>query len=298
MYILNNIKLLFSIINMITYNLDDYDNIYKFFNCNRQNDNNLKQLLQIIENNIDKYLKNSELSITNLNINNNFSHINNIKNYLNMITEVTFQNFIGKILDEINLFLKKDNQKNEIDIFLNEVFSVMSKNITYNKLNTKIYCILIENFNIFKLFLLEKFICLKDDVINIKIIDSEKNYNHYCDNNKINDERKSIFLFVTTINNILIKDFEKFKELYIYLIEYIKVNILERDNKYLNQELIELLYIIIYNSFDICKENNFIDDIISNINFFITIKTKDYPGLSNKAIFKIMDLNEYIEKLV
>lgn len=136
---------------------------------------------------------------------------------------------------------------------------------------------------------------------NIKYVDSEKDYDGFCEMNKINETRRAItsFLLNLTINGFIKKSdlVNILRNLLIMITDM--VNKPDRKNEI--DELTENVAII----FDKDLIDDVIDDaddeedyyvggqsIIDTVNSLAKSKAKDYPSLSNKAIFKYMDLIE------
>ena len=125
---------------------------------------------------------------------------------------------------------------------------------------------------------------LSKDLLLIENNKDKNNYNNLCNHNKNNDQKKSILLFFLNIfkndrdnfnilTNILDKILEKFEK-----------NIIKIEEKENNEDLTELLFIIMTNIDEL--DDKYKKKIIEISNY----KVKNYSGLSNKIIFKLMDI--------
>jgi hypothetical protein len=129
----------------------------------------------------------------------------------------------------------------------------------------------------------------------IEYVDSEKDYDKFCKINKDNERRKALSLFFVnlTINKIISED--KLKEMASSLLSRLLTFILEENRKNEVDEITEniaLLYSYNKQLYDTCEEKFDGISFGEMIEKLAHCKAKTYPSLSNKAIFKFMDLVE------
>jgi hypothetical protein len=131
---------------------------------------------------------------------------------------------------------------------------------------------------------------------NVEYVDSDKDYNKFCDMNKTNEKRKSTTLFLVNLaNNGFIP---KCGVLIILtqLLQTVLNTLNNADKKNEINELTENIAILFGKElFEGIDDTKYLIDgetIISIITKLAKCKVKDYPGLSNKSIFKYMDLVE------
>jgi hypothetical protein len=132
---------------------------------------------------------------------------------------------------------------------------------------------------------------------NIQYCDPEKDYDLFCDMNKANEKRKAITTFFVNLalNGIVPKDsiVMLLRNLLGMVSEF--VNIPEKKNEV--DELTENVAIL-YNKDILDGVPNTGEyqingkTIVETITSFAKCKAKDFVSLSNKAIFKFMDLVE------
>ena len=60
-------------------------------------------------------------------------------------------------------------------------------------------------------------------------------------------------------------------------------------------KLSDILFIMIKDSYNYLKKENYYVEIESNINYISNMKIKSRPSISNKSIFKFMDLRDLIK---
>ena len=133
----------------------------------------------------------------------------------------------------------------------------------------------------------------------IEFVDPKKNYDKFCEYTKTNDKRRAMSLFVVNlmINNIISEDeiIEIIKQLQTLISSYLRKP--EKANEV--EELTENLFIIVTKSKDyLGKDQTKLswESIIKNIEFVTVLKPKmkEYPSITNKTIFKHMDIFEEI----
>jgi hypothetical protein len=125
----------------------------------------------------------------------------------------------------------------------------------------------------------------------IEYIDPVINYDKFCENNKLNEKRKTMSLFIVNLVKKDILKREDIKELFISFI--VKIIDWKQDTNKKNEitEITENIFIL----------NNLFSTEINTIsiknktiydwfNEFSTYDLKEYPGITSKTKFKYMDI--------
>lgn len=213
------------------------------------------------------------------------NNINKIKILLNKLTEKTFHDIlsqIDKIVSEIT------DEKDKIG---NLIFEIACTNRFYSQLYTNICSFLIKKYDFMKeIFYItyENYIEMFDKV---EYIDPTVNYDKFCENNKLNEKRKTMSLFIVNLvkENILKK--EDIKKLFISFIT--KIIEWKQDSSKKNEiaEITENIFIL-NNLFSteitiISIQNK---TIYEWFNEFSKYDLKEYPGITSKTKFKYMDI--------
>ena len=163
-----------------------------------------------------------------------------------------------------------------------------------SKIYSNIYKILCNKFDDFKIIIL-------------KNIDKFYNILSYLENNDKNnidiDYFKSYFLFYSNCYNYRIIDISIIQKILINFQSKLIKLINEIDKKEICENINELLFIFIKNSYKELKENleikivsNNNELIFNNIYNISNFKTYDYKSLSNKIVFKHKDLIDLFKK--
>jgi hypothetical protein len=228
--------------------------------------------------------------------------IDQIRLFLNKLTDKTFLDMREKIIEKIDRICL--DTKNESDIIKlgNVIYDLSSTNKFYSRIFADLFAELLNLYSWLKPIFDEKYKNIMLQYNNIVYVDPEKDYDKFCDMNKNNERRKAITTFIVNLalcgviprQNIVIilKD----------LLETVVSMIDKVDKKNEVDELTENIAILfnkdiidsVINSEDYDEDEYLVDDktIFDTITTLAKSKAKDYPSLSNKAIFKFMDLVE------
>ena len=218
--------------------------------------------------------------------------INIIYGYLNKLTQDTYDDLKQEIIDKMDQLIIKAT-KEDLLILGTHIFEIGSNNRFYSNLYADLFKVLIIKFTIFKEIFDYNYKNIIKMFDNIEIAD-ESNYEHLCKVNKDNEKRRAMIAFMINLMNI---DIIKTDEMIIIINKFINMlqdNCKEDGNKPLCNELGEIITIISTLGYDKLYHTNraFIDKlekIITDIAEY-EVKSKTCPSLTNKVVFKFMDL--------
>ena len=214
-----------------------------------------------------------------------------IRKNLNMITLSKYEEIKNNIIKEINFF--SDN-KNEIEYLSEQIFKIISTNILYSEIYAHLYKDLINNFSIFQDILDRNFDNIDEIFQTITYFSPEENYNKFCENNRTNEIRRAICTFYINLMKEKIIDNEKIGLIILNLFKTLYNFISLKDKTNEIDELSELLYILIVNSYeDLIPDHA--KKIHDNVIIISNMKLRNEPGITNKCIFKHMDILDDIE---
>jgi hypothetical protein len=227
--------------------------------------------------------------------------INSLRLHLNKLTDKTFLDMREKIIEKINTLCKNSlNQEDELKIGT-MLYEICSTNKFYSKIFADLFAELALMYSWLNKIFKENYANIMEQYNNIRYIDSEKDYDGFCEMNKNNERRRAIttFYFNLALNGFIKKEgvVNILKEILISIMNMIKMN----DKKNEVDELTEIVGIL-FNKEMIEEVDNESDDIYDyyvldqsiqdTVSSLAQKKVKDHPSLSNKAIFKYMDLVE------
>lgn len=215
-----------------------------------------------------------------------------IRVYINKITEKNYLDMRNKIIDIIEKLEQSNVELNKISC---NIFDIASSNRYYSKIYADLYSDLSNKFDFIKLAYQDNLSRFTDLFNNIEYVDANENYDKFCEINKTNEKRKSLASFYLNmmLNGIISKSqiMTITRNLLYNIYKFISIE----NKKNEVDELTENIAIL-YNKelYENDKGNDYekidgytIKEIIVNIS---KSKVKDYKSLTNKSLFKFMDL--------
>jgi hypothetical protein len=217
--------------------------------------------------------------------------IDNIRKNLNKITSKTYTKMVGEIMTEVAKICESENDLTKIGEF---IFTTASSNIVFSSLYSKLYKELMDKYEVFKSIFKVHFDKITETFTAIEYYDANENYDKFCENNVKNSNRRAMCMFYVNLmkENIISKD--EIVNIIKNLIKYFNSQVREDNKKEIADELSELIYIFITNSNSDLEDEDDWDDIVSQVEIISKYKVKDFPSITNKAIFKFMDILDEI----
>jgi len=210
-----------------------------------------------------------------------------LREFLNKLTEKTYDSNLKKIINKINILEKKN-----LIIISKYIFDIASSNKFYSTIYAKLYKDLIEKFDEMRDLCIKNFNSFMVLFENIEYIDSEKDYDKFCKINEQNEKRRAMCqFFINLVKNKVIKD-EKMTQLIILLQKKMFKTLIEENKKKEAEEIAENLYILLYKNSSLFGGGEYWTEILNNVQKIPKLKTNDYPSLSNKIKFKHLDIIE------
>jgi hypothetical protein len=227
--------------------------------------------------------------------------IDQIRLCLNKLTDKTFLDIREKVIDKINKICVETTSTGEVSRVGYMLYELCSTNKFYSKIFADLFAEMASKYIWLMDIFNEKYAVIMEQYNNIKYIDSEKDYDGFCEMNKINERRRAVTTFVLNLANNGFIQKSDLVNILRNLLKMVTDMVSQNDKKNEIDELTENIAII----FDKDLIDEVVDDaddeedyyvggqsIIDTVNSLAKSKAKAYPGLSNKAIFKYMDLIE------
>ncbi len=250
------------------------------------------------------------------------ARMDNIRSYLNKLTDKTYESMLEKLNEEIAEIFKttghaessgggasdeSSSQSDELNTLtlMNRVavsiFNTASSNAFYSAIYARLFKDLMGKYSVFR-DVFEKnlgaFMALFDT---IEYCDPKKNYDKFCDINKANEKRKAMSLFIVNLMKIGIVDKTHVLTIMKQLQELLYANLRQEGKTNEVDELSENLYIIVKNSHvdlkDAKKEPEVAESFarrVEQITEISKLKLKSKPSITNKTIFKHLDMLDEI----
>ena len=234
--------------------------------------------------------------------------IDKIRKHLNKMTDKTYETLYVQIIQEIDLIVaaglgdadgnsENDELRAELTRIGDAIFDIASGNSFYSKMYATLYKALMQKYDFMKIIFQTN---LDTDVSIFKdfaYCSPDKDYDTFCKNNKTNEKRRALGLFYI---NLMMQDVVPSAKI-VSMIEEIQINLLDlirkENNANIAEEMSELLYIMITHG---CSKLKLLksewSEIVGRVNMVSEIKIKTQPSISNKTIFKHMDMQTVIKK--
>lgn len=228
--------------------------------------------------------------------------IDKLKLTLSKLTKDKFQIIKEQIITGINEIIENDtNDELLTDKIGNMIFDIALNNKFLSKMYADFYTELLNIYDWLRPIINNHLETYLDLFENMQYFDSDKDYDKFCDMNTINERRKLVTqMFVNlSLNNVISKQI--IYELLISLLKRIFHLINQVDKKYEVDEITENIAILFNKeTIEYIEKNNYDRDkhminglsVFELVTLFAKSKAKDYKSLSNKTIFKYMDLIE------
>jgi hypothetical protein len=220
-----------------------------------------------------------------------------LRTHLNKLSDKNYIDIRNKIVDVIDQLLDEKITTENLLRVGNFIFENASANRFHSKMYAELYSDLTTRYEIMKSIFednLENFTALFNT---IEYVDSSEDYDKFCEINKVNEKRKSLAAFyVNLMNNGMIpkrKIMTITRNLMAQIYDYINIE----NKKNHVDELTENIFILYKKEL---YENDRGDDyekisgftIMEIIEKIAHSKVKDYKSLTNKTLFKFMDMIE------
>jgi hypothetical protein len=217
--------------------------------------------------------------------------IQSLKGALNKLTNKNYNVMRDVVFNDLQ---KLQNVDNLTEIY-KMVFEILSSNRFYSIVYAKLYYELAENYAYFGELIdseIKRFINTFSDIKNVNPNDD---YDLFCKVNKENERRRALCDFFVNLmhQNVILTNevVELFDTLYDELLT--KVN--DENHKHTVIEFSENIYTLMEKGNSRFRETTIWDNMIEKISVINKMKLKENKGLSNKSLFKFMDIMDIKE---
>lgn len=224
---------------------------------------------------------------------NNEILISEMKKQMNKMTTDNYE----VIRDKIFEILYNHNIDNDCMNEINEViFTISSSNAFFADVYAKFMKDMINKYDSMR----EVFEKHLDNVMktfdNIRYVSADENYDDFCKINKENESRRALIGFFVHLCIIDIVSSDRIVDIFYKLYEIINNERNTKTSVNKVEEVVNTIFALISGSLSFIKEHEKYSDIECKIRDIGDSDKKSNPGLSNKAIFKILDLVDEIDK--
>jgi len=223
--------------------------------------------------------------------------IDELRGLLNKLTSNNYEEMERNIMQSLTTIIDKNCKEDDLEKIGEAIFEIGSINKFWSAVFAKLYKTILSTFPAMNEIYKKNFNNFLSLFNNIRYVSAEEDYDEFCKVNKENEKRRSIgSFFVHLMNNDVIKEVSIFE-----LIKQLKetmLNFMDMENKknevaefaeniviLINggKEKLEVYKLDVTFGWDECVE--FIEDMTKR-------KVSNHLSLSNKVVFKFMDLEE------
>jgi hypothetical protein len=230
--------------------------------------------------------------------------IDKIRKHLNKMTDKTYDSIKEHIIEEIELIVSStdaidnDELMNALNRIGDALFEIASGNSFYSQMYATLYKELITKYEFIKTAFGIK---INSDVSFFKgfeYCDPNKDYDTFCKNNKTNEKRRALGLFYV---NLMLQEVIPVEKIML-MIEELQTDLLsfirKENNVNIVEEMSELINILVIKGASVLKSMpDEWSTIVNNITYISGMKAKSEPSISNKTIFKHMDMQSALNKM-
>ena len=220
------------------------------------------------------------------------SHINNVRASLNRLTNDNYDENRDTILKEISDLIHNNASDESLLKIGNSIFNTASSNQFYSALYARLFNDLLQHYSMFGTIFdasLSEFLGL---FRSIEYYDPKKDYDKFCEMNKTNDRRKAMSLFIVNLMKQGIVAPDQVIELVLDLQKMIRDYLKTPGKTNELDEISENLFIIIKNSHQHLVSLEEWVNVLNSVTYISLLKIKSYPSITNKTIFKHIDILE------
>ena len=215
----------------------------------------------------------------------------NIRSFINKMTDKNYLDMRNKIVEIMDRVVE-ENSDADLGSISTNIFEVASSNRYYSKIYADLYSDLSERYSFIRDKYAEnlgKFVAL---FTTIEYVDPNENYDRFCEINKMNEKRKSLATFYINLMNNGVISRQEIVNITRNLLNDVYQFISQDNKKNEVEELTETVALLYRKDLYEGVDYEPIDGltILNVIEKIAKSKTKDYKSLTNKALFKFMDL--------
>lgn len=248
--------------------------------------------------------------------------IDNIRSYLNKLTDKTYDTMFANIMKEISSLMSAassgvglDDEEHNAEALMNRVASSIFTTASSNAFYSEIYARLFRDLmaqggdggigTVFREVFERNLTSFMSLFETIEYCDPKKNYDKFCDINKANEKRKAMSLFIVNLMKIEIVEKSQVVALMRQIQELLYANMRQEGKTNEVDELAENLFIMVKHGHAVLSayvstttaDTDLADAFrarIEQITEVSKMKLKSKPSITNKTIFKHLDMLDEI----
>jgi len=228
------------------------------------------------------------------------AHLDGIRSDLNKITDKTYDEVYAALCARINE-LKDEPDASHLMTVGEAIFNTASSNHFFSAVYARLFHQLLQTYNdVFESVFQTNFNQFMGLFKTIEHADAKKDYTRFCEVNKTNDKRRAMSMFIINLMKVGVISPMQILDIVQQLQSLIQEHMRQTDHSNEVEELTENLFIILKGAHQHLSEahKEEWDAVILEVEFNSQLKPKNskYPSITNKTIFKHMDILDEINK--
>ena len=221
--------------------------------------------------------------------------LSTLRNSLNKISDKNYDSQSGIVMDTLDEISKNEAFTEEENLKVSKtIFEIASTNKFYSSIYAELFKDILARFKSMNDVFLNKFDSFLTLFEEIEASDPNKDYNNFCVINKNNENRRALSMFFVNLMKQKIVDKNAIVNIIQNLQKKLTTMLEQEDSKSQVDEISETLFIFITNAYKElyeCEEWSMISSCVENIS---KLKLKSCPSVTNKCIFKHLDILDEI----
>lgn len=218
--------------------------------------------------------------------------LDSIRSFINKITDKNYTDIRNKIIQVIDNVIAT-NAEVDLSFIGSNLFNIASSNRFYSKNYAELYADLLRKYKFLESYYQEKLEDFIKSFDHIVFVDPEENYDKFCEINKSNEKRKALAMFYLNLMYKGVVSRNAMAEVIRDLIATV-VDLISMENKKVQvEEITENIAIMykpeLFENRSICEDIDGLS-VPETIEKIANSNVNDYSSLTNKTIFKFMDL--------
>ena len=222
---------------------------------------------------------------------------------LNKITSATYDDVRDNIFSSITTLFSYYETSEDFSIpqeeaqtrIVRNIFDVASQNKLYCELYSRLTKDLTERFSVLMEQYSMEYKARTTNIVTIEYTEDDDDYDKQCEVNRRNDERRCTLKFVCCLMKQGMVEREEIFHIMNQFVDMLEDNMDKVGNKMLCDELSNVIEEFINTIFHDFKEHNGFKCIWEQLVKISEYKVKDHVSLTNKCLFKILDIVEEYE---
>ena len=222
-----------------------------------------------------------------------------IRKHLNKMSDKTYDSLSAKIFEELCNVASDENPSEEVLAECKKVgdavFAIASSNRFYSEMYARLYKELMARFPFMEGIFNNNFDSFGAVFKTIEYCSPDEDYDKFCEINKTNEQRRALSAFYVNLMNMEVISTGAIAEITREVQTQFTTLSQQEDKNSIVDELSEVIYILVTNGAGKLEEEDCWDEIISHVENVSKMKVSSAPSITNKAIFKHMDLMDALE---